>query len=263
MHLTNKKQQSTETFPFTPIPIPLWKRVLDIVIILFVLPLLLPLAVFVAALIRAVSTGPIFFKQERVGYLGRRFTCLKFRTMFVGVDSAVHQGHLHDLINSDAPMTKMDSRGDQRIIPFGLLLRSTGLDELPQIINVLRGEMSLVGPRPCLPYEYDKYLPWQKERFATLPGLTGLWQVRGKNRTTFTEMMGLDIEYGRKKSLWLDLEIMLLTPLAIIIQVWEVRRKGKSPSQFSQSKVAYQNLQSYPPRKTVFAEVARVDGRDV
>ncbi len=102
-------------------------------------------------------------------------------------------------MDSDAPMVKLDARGDSRIIPFGLLLRSAGLDELPQLINVLRGEMSMVGPRPCLPYECDKYLPWQCERFNTLPGLTGLWQVSGKNRTTFNEMMQLDIEYARKK----------------------------------------------------------------
>ncbi len=263
MHLADEKHQPTEIFPFTPVPIPRWKRVLDMVLILLALPLLLPSAAFVTVLIWTVSTGPVLFKQERVGYLGRRFMCLKFRTMFVGVDSAIHQGHLHDLINSDAPMTKMDSQGDQRIIPFGLLLRSTGLDELPQIINVFKHEMSLVGPRPCLPYEYDKYLPWHKERFATLPGLTGLWQVRGKNKTTFTEMIELDIEYGRKKTLWLDLKIMLLTPLAIIIQIWEARRKGKLPSHARQSKAAYQNSRSYPSRKTVFVKVARVDGRDV
>jgi len=263
MNLAGKKHQPTETFPFTPVPIPRWKRILDIVVIVLTLPLLLPLAALVAVLIRAVSTGPILFKQERVGYLGGRFMCLKFRTMFVGVDSAVHQGHLHDLINSDAPMTKMDSQGDRRIIPFGLLLRSTGLDELPQIINILQGEMSLVGPRPCLPYEYDKYLPWQKERFATLPGLTGLWQVRGKNKTTFTEMIELDIDYGREKSLWLDLKIMSLTPLAIIIQIWEARQNGKLSLPTPQSKAAFQNFRSYPSRKTAFAEVVRADGGDV
>jgi exopolysaccharide production protein ExoY len=263
MHLTNKKHQPMETFSFTPARIPRWKRILDIVLILLALPLLLPLAAFVAVLIWAVSSGPILFKQERVGYLGGRFMCLKFRTMFVGVDSAVHQGHLRDLINSNTPMTKMDSQGDQRIIPFGLLLRSSGLDELPQIMNVLRGEMSLVGPRPCLSYEYDKYLPWQQERFATLPGLTGLWQVCGKNKTTFTEMIELDIDYGRKKSLWLDLKIILLTPLAIIIQIWEARQKRKLPSQSPQSKAANQNLQSYPSRKTAFAKVARAEGGDV
>src|SRR5208283_2113683 len=114
---------------------------------------------------------------------------------------------------------------DSRIIPFGLLLRVSGLDELPQIINVLRGEMSMVGPRPCLAYECDNYLPWQWERFNTLPGLTGLWQVSGKNQTTFAEMMRLDISYTREKTLWLDLKIILKTIPAILGQVWQDRKK--------------------------------------
>ena len=169
--------------------IPRWKRVLDIVFVLLILPVVLPLAAFIAVLIRLVSDGPILFKQERVGHLGRRFMCFKFRTMYVGAETVTHQGYLHHLINSNTPMVKLDARGDSRIIPFGLLLRASGLDELPQLINVLRGEMSVVGPRPCIAYECDNYLPWQRERFDTLPGLTGLWQVSGKNRTTFVEMM--------------------------------------------------------------------------
>ena len=122
-------------------------------------------------------------------------------------------------------MVKLDARGDSRIIPFGLLLRSSGLDELPQLINVLRGEMSVVGPRPCLSYECDKYLPWQRERFNTLPGLTGLWQVSGKNQTTFVEMMQLDISYARNKTLWLDLTIILKTVPAILVQMWQSRKR--------------------------------------
>ena len=157
-------------------------------------------------MVRIVSKGPVLFRQERVGYLGQRFMCFKFRTMFVNSDTNVHQGHLDQLMDSDAPLIKMDSKGDPRIIPFGKLLRATGLDELPQLLNVLRGEMSLVGPRPCLPYEYNKYQRWQKERFNTLPGLTGLWQVGGKNKTTFTEMICLDIRYARTRTLWLDLK---------------------------------------------------------
>ena len=125
-------------------------------------------------------------------------------------------------------MTKMDARGDSRIIPFGRLLRASGLDELPQLINVLKGEMSLVGPRPCLPYEVEKYLPWQKERFDAVPGLTGLWQVCGKNRTTFTKMMQLDIEYARKKNLWLDLKIIFKTIPALLVQMRDLRQKKKA-----------------------------------
>jgi exopolysaccharide production protein ExoY len=201
---------------------------LDIVLIIMALPLLLPLAMFIGLLIRIVSAGPVLFKQERIGYLGERFLCYKFRTMFVDSDTTIHRGHLNQLMNSDAPMMKMDSHGDPRIIPFGRLLRASGLDELPQLINVLRGEMSLVGPRPCVSYEYEKYLPWQRERFNTAPGLTGLWQVSGKNRTTFTEMIQLDIKYARSKTLWLDLKIILMTIPALVVQVWDARIKRKS-----------------------------------
>jgi lipopolysaccharide/colanic/teichoic acid biosynthesis glycosyltransferase len=225
--------------PNDSIRVPRWKRTLDIFIVLMALPLVIPLALAIAILIRSVSAGPALFRQERVGYLGRRFMCFKFRTMFVGVDATTHQGHLCSLITSNTPMTKMDSKGDPRIIPFGLLLRSSGLDELPQFINVLFGDMSLVGPRPCLSYEYEKYLPWQKERFATVPGLTGLWQVNGKNRTTFVEMIGMDIKYARNKNLWLDLKIILQTIPALIIQMLETRRAKKSSHGSSRTEIAF------------------------
>ena len=116
-----------------------------------------------------------------------------------------------------------------RLIPFGRLLRASGLDELPQLINVLRGEMSFVGPRPCLPSEYNRYLPWQKERFHTLPGLTGLWQVSGKNRTTFNEMIDFDIQYVRERSLWLDLKIMLKTIPVVMAEVRDMQRPRRQP----------------------------------
>ncbi len=208
--------------------IPQWKRRLDFVMVAMALPLLFPLMITIAILIRMVSAGPVLFKQERIGYLGRRFLCYKFRTMFVNADTGIHQGHLNQLMNSDVPMMKMDSKGDPRIIPFGRLLRASGLDELPQLINVLLGDMSLVGPRPCVSYEYEKYLPWQRERFNTLPGLTGLWQVSGKNQTTFIEMIQLDIRYARNKSLGLDLKIILKTIPALMIQMWQTWVK-KSP----------------------------------
>jgi lipopolysaccharide/colanic/teichoic acid biosynthesis glycosyltransferase len=206
---------------------PRWKRALDILLILAALPLLLPLVVTIALLIWIVSEGPILFRQERVGYRGRRFMCFKFRTMIVGNNTAVHQGHLHSLMTSNAPMVKMDAHGDPRIIRFGIPLRSSGLDELPQLINVLRGDMSLVGPRPCVPYEYEKYLPGQKERFNTLPGLTGLWQVSGKNNTTFAEMIEFDSYYARNKTLWLDCKIIFKTIPALIVQMLETRAKKK------------------------------------
>ena len=121
-------------------------------------------------------------------------------------------------------MTKLDAQNDPRLIPLGALLRATGLDELPQIINVLRGEMSFVGPRPCIPYEYERYQPWQRRRFDAVPGLTGLWQVSGKNRTTFNEMIRLDIEYSERLSLGLDLKIIFRTLPALLQQCLDISR---------------------------------------
>jgi exopolysaccharide production protein ExoY len=210
------------------VEIPRWKRVIDVVFVLLTLPIILPLAVLVAVVIRIVSEGPVLFRQERVGYLGRKFMCYKFRTMFVGAETQTHQGYIQHLMQSDTPMVKLDARGDSRVIPFGKWLRSSGLDELPQFINVLRGEMSIVGPRPCLAYECENYLAWQWERFNTLPGLTGLWQVSGKNMTTFAEMIRLDINYSREKNFWLDVKIIFRTIPAIAVQVWYSRKRKKS-----------------------------------
>jgi lipopolysaccharide/colanic/teichoic acid biosynthesis glycosyltransferase len=224
----------------------LWKRALDAFLILLALPFLIPLALLIALLIRCASAGPVLFRQERVGYMGRRFGCFKFRTMFVNSGTITHEGHLRELMTSNTPMQKMDSKGDPRIIPFGVLLRASGLDELPQLINVLRGEMSLVGPRPCLPYEYDQYLPWQKERFQTVPGLTGLWQVSGKNKTTFVEMIQLDIRYAKNKTLGWDLKIILLTVPVLIMQMLEAKRARKSFSRTVRPKGGYFNEMATP-----------------
>jgi len=199
--------------------LPTWKRLLDLVVLTVTLPLTLPLALLIAACIKLKSPGPVIFRQERIGFHGRPFLLLKFRTMQVSADTAGHQAYLRQLQDSDAPMTKLDERGDARVIPCGRLLRASGLDELPQLLNVWRGEMSLVGPRPCLPYEYDGYTAHQKHRFDALPGLTGLWQVSGKNRTTFHQMIQLDIHYSRHKSLWLDLGIIVRTPWVLVSQV--------------------------------------------
>ncbi len=208
--------------------IPGWKRVLDIGCIVIASPVVVPVMVVISVLIKLGSKGPILFYQERIGHLGRRFTCLKFRTMVTDADTSVHEGHCARLIDSDLPMVKMDAHGDSRVVPFGRQLRATGLDELPQVINVLRGDMSLVGPRPCLPCEYDRHLDWQKQRFNTLPGLTGLWQVSGKNTTTFNQMIRFDLEYDRNKSLWLDLTIMLRTIPAVIAQVRDIVSNGNN-----------------------------------
>jgi lipopolysaccharide/colanic/teichoic acid biosynthesis glycosyltransferase len=236
-------------FPVVPIPIPGWKRILDVSLVVLAAPVLLPVMIAVGIVVRIVSEGPVLFRQERVGYLGQRFMCFKFRTMFVNADTDVHQGHLNHLMESDAPLVKMDAKGDPRIIPFGKLLRATGLDELPQLLNVLRGEMSLVGPRPCLAYEYNRYQRWQKERFNTLPGLTGLWQVGGKNKTTFTEMICLDIRYTRTRTLWLDLKILLKTFPAILLQVFESREPVERKSFCRLDTVPASNLSSRAVRQ--------------
>jgi lipopolysaccharide/colanic/teichoic acid biosynthesis glycosyltransferase len=214
--------------------IPFGKRAFDVVGSLVAMILLSPLLLLVALFIRIVSPGPIFFRQERVGYLGRVFTLWKFRTMHVNADTTFHRNHLRELIHNEKEMIKLDSGKDPRIIPFGQLLRATGIDELPQLLNVLLGEMSLVGPRPCIPYEAREYSPWQTRRFDTVPGLTGLWQVSGKNRTTFKEMMRLDIGYAKNRAFWLDVKIFLKTLPAIVRQVGDragyahTRAKGLS-----------------------------------
>jgi lipopolysaccharide/colanic/teichoic acid biosynthesis glycosyltransferase len=208
-----------------PAKISFTKRALDIFCLILALPTLLPLMLGIAALIKIVSPGPVFFMQDRIGFMGRRFRMFKFRTMKVNAETSTHQQHLKDLIHSNAPMTKLDNRGDPRVIKFGGILRSSGLDELPQLINVVRGEMSLVGPRPCTPYEYEQFQPWHKQRFRALPGLTGLWQVSGKNRTTFNEMIELDIRYAKEWSLWMDVRIISLTVPVLLNQVKEQKLK--------------------------------------
>jgi lipopolysaccharide/colanic/teichoic acid biosynthesis glycosyltransferase len=153
--------------------------------------------------------------------------------MKVNADCSAHQRHLESLMKGKVPMVKMDLIGDERLIRLGRLFRVMGLDELPQLINVLRGEMSLVGPRPCLSYEYEEHLPWQRQRFDTVPGLTGLWQVSGKNHTTFDEMVRMDIWYGNNKSLRLDLAILFKTIPAVLAQVKELIAKRKTERQES------------------------------
>src|SRR2546423_4985028 len=217
--------------------VPVWKRTLDLVIITVLVPVIVPVMAMIALTIKIVSRGPVFFRQDRIGFLGKPFVCFKFRTMRFGASTAVHQGYFKQLMESEEPMTKMDTIGDPRLIPLGSVLRAGGLDELPQLLNILRGEMSVVGPRPCTPFEYSNYHSWQKQRFKTLPGLTGLWQVSGKNKTTFNEMIQLDIGYVKRKSLWLDIFIILKTVPVVLLQVKEiVQRRMKRPKDlFAQS----------------------------
>ena len=207
---------------------PGWKRALDVTCSVAALPVLALFALLTAIVMKFTSAGPVFFRQERVGYRGRRFMCYKFRTMKCGADTSVHQTHLDYLIRSNAPMVKMDAQHDSRLIPGSWLLRASGLDELPQVINVLRSEMSVVGPRPCLPYEYEKYLPWQKARFDTFPGLTGLWQVSGKNQLTFEQMIRLDVQYARNRDWRLDLKIIFMTVPTLLWQIRDVRKGRKA-----------------------------------
>lgn len=205
--------------------LPGWKRCLDLTCIVAALAVLVPLAGLVALLIKVVSPGPVLFCQERIGHRGRRFNCLKFRTMVVGAETQMHEEHCRQLINRGAPMAKLDELEDSRIIPWGRALRSLGLDELPQLINVWRGEMSLVGPRPCLPAEFDPNSPAQRRRLETLPGLTGLWQVGPKNAATFDRMIELDLEYAQKRCLKLDCGILLRTPAVLVAEYARMVRR--------------------------------------
>ncbi len=190
--------------------IPRWKRLLDLACIWLTFPLWLTVMALVSTWILLASPGPLLYRQERIGYRGRRFMILKFRTMKINVETQIHEGYFERLMQTDCPMTKLDCH-DARLIRGGRILRALGLDELPQLFNVIRGEMSLVGPRPCTPHEFERYQPAQKERVNAPPGLTGYWQVNGKNKTTFSEMIAMDIFYGRHMSIRMDLVIMLRT----------------------------------------------------
>jgi lipopolysaccharide/colanic/teichoic acid biosynthesis glycosyltransferase len=203
--------------------VPAWKSSLDVICILLSLPIWLPLMILLMLVTRIASPGPIFYRQKRVGLGGRHFFIWKFRTMKLSAETQTHEHYFEKLMRADCPMTKLDAYRDPRLAPFGLIMRASGLDELPQIFNVLCGEMSLVGPRPCLPNEFAHYEPWQRERVNGLPGLTGYWQVNGKNKTTFNEMIAMDLFYFKNMSILLDLKIMLKTCTVIAEQLFESR----------------------------------------
>ena len=206
----------------------LGKRFVDLMVAFCCLALLLPVFALVAGWIMVVSPGPVLFRQERVGFRGRRFIMLKFRSMGPHAETQSHEEHVRQIVDSDTPMEKLDSQGDPRVIRGGRFLRASCLDELPQLLNVVRGEMSLVGPRPCVPSEFELYSDSQKERFDVKPGLTGYWQVTGKNKTTFSEMVAMDIYYVKSMSLWLDLKIMFRTIPTIWGQVMDTATTVKS-----------------------------------
>ena len=205
------------------------KRLMDIVGSGIGLILSTPIFLVVAALIKLTSEGPVFFRQQRIGQHGTPFTFLKFRTMFTNNDHSVHKEFVQQLIAGKVkPSTNGNGNGnghgvykikaDPRVTRIGSFLRRSSLDELPQLINVLRGEMSLVGPRPPVRYEVDAYEIWHRGRLMEAkPGITGLWQVNGRSRVKFDEMVRLDIRYARTWSLWLDIKILVRTPHAVLL----------------------------------------------
>jgi lipopolysaccharide/colanic/teichoic acid biosynthesis glycosyltransferase len=199
------------------------KRVLDIIGSTTLLVALAPVFLLIAILVKSTSRGPVFFRQVRVGEMATSFTMLKFRTMRVDADHALHEEFVTRLIKSTGTVDRGANdvlykiANDPRVTPVGYILRKTSLDELPQLWNVLWGDMSLVGPRPPLDYEVQQYQSWHRRRFLDAkPGLTGLWQVMGRSRTTFDEMVRLDLRYARTRSLWNDIKILLATPAAVI-----------------------------------------------
>lgn len=194
-------------------PCPGWKRTIDILGAAAALIVLSPIFLCIGLFIKCVSQGPVFYRQRRYGLEGRPFRVWKFRTIEASHSGHDHHVHVADLMASDRPLEKRDHK--LAIIRGGAFLRNYGIDELPQLINVLVGEMSLVGPRPdVVPFEH--YESWHRRRFDVLPGITGLWQVRGKNRTTFSQMMQLDLAYVRRRSLGLDLAILFWTIPALL-----------------------------------------------
>jgi lipopolysaccharide/colanic/teichoic acid biosynthesis glycosyltransferase len=198
------------------------KRALDIACSAAFLIAFAPLFLFVSALVKLTSNGPVFFRQQRIGEAGRPFQMLKFRTMHVNADHRIHQQYVEKFIqSSDAPETRnsvvFKIVDDPRVTPLGHFLRRSSLDEFPQFWNVLTGEMSLVGPRPPVPYEVARYKGWHRRRLLEAkPGITGLWQVTGRSRTTFDEMVRLDLRYAKNYSVWTDVKILLATPRAVL-----------------------------------------------
>jgi lipopolysaccharide/colanic/teichoic acid biosynthesis glycosyltransferase len=201
------------------------KRLMDFVGSGAALLFLAPLFLLLAAAIKLTSKGPVFFRQQRVGQFGKRFLLLKLRSMHAGNDPSIHQQYVKQLIAAGADAKKKPSRSgvykltnDPRITRIGAFLRKTSLDEIPQFINVLKGEMSLVGPRPPIAYEVEAYDTWHRRRVLECkPGITGLWQVKGRSRVSFDDMVRFDLQYAKSWSPWLDIKILLRTPKAVVM----------------------------------------------
>jgi len=213
---------------------PRWKRVLDLLLLLALSPIVVPVGLLIALYVKLVSTGPVLFSQTRIGFQGKPFTCYKFRSMKMNACVKGHEKHLENLMKSGVPMTKLDSTGDSRLIPGAAILRASGLDELAQLINVVKGDMSIVGPRPCMPYEFALYQAHHKLRLNALPGITGYWQVNGKNETTFEEMISMDVDYTKRQSPALDVRIILKTCFVLVKQLTKaVSNKSSKQSESS------------------------------
>ncbi len=205
-------------------PISKWKRGIDIIGSIMGLLIFSPVMLATAVAIKLTSLGPIIFKQERMGFLGKKFTFLKFRSMVVNKDSKIHENYTENLIkNGGLNREHLEQeacykiKNDPRVTPVGKFLRKTSIDELPQLINVLKGEMTLIGPRPPIPYEFEHYDIWHKRRvLEAVPGITGLWQVKGRSSTTFNDMVRMDLKYINKRSFWLDIKIIFQTFWAVM-----------------------------------------------
>lgn len=198
------------------------KRLMDIGGSIFLLSFLGPLLALISLVIKLNSEGPVIFRQIRVGQHGRKFSFLKFRSMYMGSDATIHKEYVTQFISRGQPAKNGGAvykiTNDPRVTPVGRFLRKTSLDELPQLWNVLCGDMSLVGPRPPVPYEFECYALWHRRRIIEAkPGITGLWQVMGRSRISFNDMVRLDLRYVRQWSIWLDIKILLHTPKAVLM----------------------------------------------
>ena len=223
---------STQTIVEQPATVPFWydtvKRFLDIVVSLVGLVVFFPLWLLIGVAIKLTSPGPIFYIADAVGKDDKLFPFCKFRTMRIDSEQTPHKEYLARFVERNEPYTVIRREdgseqrvykivNDSRVTPIGRILRATGLDEAPQLLNVLKGEMSMVGPRPPRPAEYEHYEEWHKQRLSVLPGITGLYQVTARSVVPFDEMVRIDLQYIGNRSLWLDLKIMLLTPINVII----------------------------------------------
>jgi lipopolysaccharide/colanic/teichoic acid biosynthesis glycosyltransferase len=209
-----------------------YQRPLDLIVGTVLLLMTLPVWLVVAALVKLTSSGPLFFRQERVGLGGQRFYMYKFRSMYHGVDAEIHRSYFLEYMQGkpaeDGVTRLFKVRRDPRVTPVGYVLRRLGLDELPQFLNVVKGDMSLVGPRPPLPYEVEEYDSRHWKRLTVKPGITGLWQVHGRDAVDFETMIDMDLRYIERQSLWLDLGLLALTVPVVVLSYASDMRRGRT-----------------------------------